>query len=81
MLVWAGDFNYRVEASYEEALARIEQNELEWLLEKARFCKLCNYTCLSYASLLLDAESPWIGSFELLSNSCLVTCISKAGTV
>ena len=34
MLVWAGDFNYRVEASYEDALDHVAQNDLDWLLER-----------------------------------------------
>ena len=34
MLVWAGDFNYRIEASYEDALDHINRNELDWLLER-----------------------------------------------
>lgn len=34
MLVWAGDFNYRIEATYEDALDHIRCNDLEYLLER-----------------------------------------------
>ncbi|KAL3132931.1 hypothetical protein ABBQ38_006845 [Trebouxia sp. C0009 RCD-2024] len=34
MLVWAGDFNYRIEATYEDALERIRNNELDYLIER-----------------------------------------------
>lgn len=36
MLVWAGDFNYRIEATYEDALERIRNNELDYLIERVR---------------------------------------------
>lgn len=42
MLVWAGDFNYRIEASYEDALDHINRNELDWLLERVSFGYACN---------------------------------------
>ena len=38
MLVWAGDFNYRVEASYEDALEHVAHNDLDWLLERVKSC-------------------------------------------
>jgi len=38
MLVWAGDFNYRIDATYEDAIDRIRCNDLEYLLE--RVCNL-----------------------------------------
>lgn len=41
MLVWAGDFNYRIEASYEDALDHIAQKELDWLLERVRPHDVC----------------------------------------
>ena len=34
MLVWAGDFNYRIEASYDEALEHIRNNDLEYLIDR-----------------------------------------------
>ncbi len=34
MLVWAGDFNYRIEATYEDAMDRIRGSDLEYLLER-----------------------------------------------
>ena len=34
MLVWAGDFNYRIESTYEDAMDRIRVNDLEYLLER-----------------------------------------------
>lgn len=34
LLVWVGDFNYRVDMSYHEALEAIEQNRLRDMLEK-----------------------------------------------
>ena len=34
MLVWAGDFNYRVEATYEDALEHIRNNDLDYLIER-----------------------------------------------
>ena len=50
MLVWAGDFNYRIDATYEDAIDRIRCNDLEYLLE--RVCNLfilrCNLSLLLY---------------------------------
>lgn len=45
MLVWAGDFNYRIDATYEDAIDHIRCNDLEYLLERVRnlsllLCKL-----------------------------------------
>ena len=34
MLVWAGDFNYRIEANYEEALEHIRNNDLDYLIDR-----------------------------------------------
>ncbi|KAL0054630.1 hypothetical protein WJX82_000216 [Trebouxia sp. C0006] len=34
MLVWAGDFNYRIDATYEDAIDHIRCNDLEYLLER-----------------------------------------------
>ncbi len=34
MLVWAGDFNYRVDVSYADALSRIKAGQLDDLLHK-----------------------------------------------
>ena len=42
MLVWAGDFNYRIEASYEDALDHINLNELDWLLDRVSSGYACN---------------------------------------
>ncbi len=44
MLVWAGDFNYRIDATYEDAIDHIRCNDLEYLLERVcnRFLLLCN---------------------------------------
>lgn len=36
MLVWAGDFNYRIDATYEDAIDHIRCNDLEYLLERVR---------------------------------------------
>ena len=36
LLVWAGDFNYRVEASYEDAKDKVRRGRLEDLLAKAK---------------------------------------------
>lgn len=36
MLVWVGDFNYRINCSYEEAKEGIRRGRLEQLLAKAR---------------------------------------------
>ena len=44
MLVWAGDFNYRIDATYEDAIDRIRCNDLEYLLE--RVCKLFLLLCV-----------------------------------
>ena len=46
MLVWAGDFNYRIDATYEDAIDRIRCNDLEYLLE--RVCNLLT-SSFSYA--------------------------------
>lgn len=34
MLVWAGDFNYRIEVGYEEALEHIRNNDLDFLIDR-----------------------------------------------
>ena len=34
MLVWAGDFNYRIEVGYEDAMQHIRGNDLEYLLDR-----------------------------------------------
>ena len=34
MLVWAGDFNYRIEATYEDALDHIRNNDLDYLIDR-----------------------------------------------
>lgn len=34
MLVWAGDFNYRIEAGYDEALEHIRNNDLDFLIDR-----------------------------------------------
>ena len=37
MLVWAGDFNYRIEATYEDAMDHIRNNDLDYLVERVGF--------------------------------------------
>lgn len=34
MLVWAGDFNYRIEVGYDEALEHIRNNDLDFLIDR-----------------------------------------------
>ncbi|KAK9805177.1 hypothetical protein WJX72_003678 [[Myrmecia] bisecta] len=34
MLIWAGDFNYRVDTTYEDAVAKVQRDQLEDLLRK-----------------------------------------------
>ena len=36
MIVWAGDFNYRIEASYEDAIEHIRNNDLDYLIDRVR---------------------------------------------
>ena len=38
MLVWMGDFNYRINCSYEDAKENIRRGRLETLLERVRHC-------------------------------------------
>lgn len=37
MLVWAGDFNYRINCTYEEVKDCIRRGKLEHLLQKVTF--------------------------------------------
>ena len=34
MLVWAGDFNYRIETDYDDALEHIRNNDLDYLIDR-----------------------------------------------
>ena len=43
MLVWAGDFNYRIEASYEDAIEHIRNNDLDYLVDRVSTAPLCHY--------------------------------------
>ncbi len=44
MLVWAGDFNYRIDATYEDAIDHIRCNDLEYLLERVRNLSTCAFS-------------------------------------
>ena len=49
MLVWAGDFNYRIDVTYEDAIDHIRCNDLEYLLER-----VCNLLTSPFSSACAD---------------------------
>ena len=56
MLVWAGDFNYRIEASYEDAIERIRNNDLEYLIDRVSTLPLLPPLPLPLASATYEAN-------------------------
>jgi hypothetical protein len=51
MLVWMGDFNYRIDCIYEEAKELVRRNDLQALLAKVGF-SLAQHHCMSCHALL-----------------------------
>ena len=45
MLVWMGDFNYRINCGYEDAKENIRRGRLETLLERVRHCPRAQHLC------------------------------------
>lgn len=69
MLVWAGDFNYRIEASYTDALHHIAQNELDWLLERV---SICTTSLFGAYRCLCNVKLPSHRKTSRLCSACMV---------
>ena len=78
MLVWAGDFNYRIEVGYEAAMHHIRSNDLDYLLDRVkplifvpfhlRSLAIHVSACLSW-QLVVDGFSCFICCTMLLNKS------------